>query len=306
MSDEKENKKKVAIPLREFRVEQELPGTVFLYLNFRYVLFRSAGDTIDRPTYDRLEFRKVRSLYIHSVDAEKFGVWSKEEYGEVEVLNESEKEIGKVREVARLPLLNIFVEKNSDAKIQEVILAAKSMAAEYLKPGFVARNLRVLQSVSKGTVDHSLNVGMLAGFLGMNMGYTHQGILQNLITGGYLHDIGKAMVQIDEEDTPEEYAEKMRGHSSLGVKMLDVQADIPEEVKMIVGQHHEYSDGSGYPDGLKKFDIYDLAKLIAIVNIFDETVRAAKGSMKERQIAAIHVLDKNFIGRLDQQKLLRS
>jgi putative nucleotidyltransferase with HDIG domain len=87
-----------------------------------------------------------------------------------------------------------------------------------------------------------------------------------------LHDIGK--IGIDDAilrkggGLSEEEQRSMRKHPEIGARIL-AMADGMQEVAPGVRHHHEWFDGSGYPDGLIGEDIPLSARIIAIVDAFD-------------------------------------
>ena len=61
----------------------------------------------------------------------------------------------------------------------------------------------------------------------------------------------------------------MKTHPQKGYKMLKKAGVISEEASTIVLQHHERTDGSGYPKGLKNNELSVLGKICSIVDSFD-------------------------------------
>lgn len=118
---------------------------------------------------------------------------------------------------------------------------------------------------------HSLNVTMLALMLGKAMGFD-AAALQQVGVGAIFHDIGKEeiphkiLVKTDALTHAEE--EFFRQHCAIGARM-GKQAGLPDPVLAVILQHHEKVDGSGYPGGLKGEQISPAARLVAIVNHYD-------------------------------------
>ena len=119
---------------------------------------------------------------------------------------------------------------------------------------------------------HSLRVGRYAASIGDAMGMDPNEVAA-LRSAGYLHDIG--MVAVDRRLfskaaalDAEEFRE-MADHTTVGHQIVrSVQfpwPKIPETVRW----HHERSDGSGYPDGLKQEEIPAAVRIVAVADCFD-------------------------------------
>ena len=96
--------------------------------------------------------------------------------------------------------------------------------------------------------------------------------IKQLTAAVYAHDIGMSFIPYDVLIKPlplncdDELV--LREHCHLGYQWIK---RIPhwERATEMVFQHHERSDGSGYPQGLKKNKIADGAKIIAIADTFE-------------------------------------
>ncbi len=67
----------ISCDLEEILIGETLPATIYLYIDFRFITFRSEGDVVDLPTYERLELKKVRAIFIQETDRDKFTAWTK-------------------------------------------------------------------------------------------------------------------------------------------------------------------------------------------------------------------------------------
>jgi putative nucleotidyltransferase with HDIG domain len=300
----------VSVNIEQIMVGEPLPANVYIYIDFRFITFRAEEDTINKDAYDRLEFKKVRNLFILDKDAAKFNQWAakwqmlrENEAKTVPPLSAETKNFQAVREDVHRKTMDIFQSTHPDKIVSQTIAASKKLVVEVMKFPYAVKTLAQLQGYSKGTVDHSVNVSVLSVYLAMQMGYSHALILQHVGMGGLLHDIGKPKVEINEMDTPAEIEAKLKEHPATGLKLLETQQKVPNEVKMIVEQHHECHDGSGFPKKLRGSAIYDLARIVCIANVFDELVGDGQGTLMERQKAAIRQLDEQLYKKFDPQKL---
>jgi putative nucleotidyltransferase with HDIG domain len=297
----------VTCNLGEIHVGEPLPVNVYIYINFRFITYRSAGDTMDRDAYDRFELRKVKNLFLREEDQNAFREWSEKKFEEIEAnAPKMDEALRAAREDAHRKTLDIFMSAHPDKVIEQTLTASKQLVDEVMKYPYAVQSLAQLQTYSKGTVDHSVNVSVLSVYLAMQMGYSHAVILQHVGMGALLHDLGKTQVKIEDGDRPEVVEEKMKVHSELGHKLLEAQQKVPNEVKMIVAQHHENYDGTGFPKKLRGNQIYDLTRIVAIANVFDELVADGHGTLVERQRAALKQLDEVHYRRFDPQKLEKS
>lgn len=293
----------VTCDLDQILVGEPLPVDVFLYINFRFITYKLAGDVIDRASFERFEFKKVKNLFILEKEQPKFDEWARKSQAAVAPEVPPSPELSQAREDAHRKTMDIFQSAHPDKLIEQTLSASKELVNEVMKYPFAVQSLSQLQTYSRGTVDHSVNVSILSVYLAMQMGYSHHVILQHVGLGGLLHDIGKTQVRIEDGDSNEAIALKMAKHPELGGKMLEAQQKMPNEVKMVVVQHHEYHDGSGYPRKLRANAIYDLSRIVVIANVFDELVADGQGTLVARQRAAIRQLDEVLYRQFDPQKL---
>lgn len=103
----------------------------------------------------------------------------------------------------------------------------------------------------------------------MNLSKTQ---IQALVKGAFLHDIGKIAISDTILLKPSKLTEKefeiMKTHVNHG---LDIVKNIKwlQDASVVIQNHHEKVDGSGYPNGLKKDDIPIEARIFAVADVFD-------------------------------------
>jgi len=122
-----------------------------------------------------------------------------------------------------------------------------------------------------GTFQHCLLVTGIAVGFALEIGFAEIDV-KRLGIAATLHDIGKARIPLAILDKPgkldPDELEIMQRHPVIGYEMLKDLAGITPEILDGVRHHHEYLDGSGYPDGLQAGQISDLVRLLTISDIF--------------------------------------
>jgi len=126
------------------------------------------------------------------------------------------------------------------------------------------------------TYGHSKRVATISEMMGKAIGLS-QKELADLNAAGLLHDIGKvgvtgAILTKPAKPTKDEW-KLIRKHSAEGAKIVRYVRELTALVPMI-RHHHEWYDGTGYPDGLKGEDIPLGARILAIADAYDTMTTA--------------------------------
>jgi putative two-component system response regulator len=139
------------------------------------------------------------------------------------------------------------------------------------------------------TEGHCERLARHAADLGRYLGLEEESIVA-LHRGAYLHDLGKIAV-------PDEILKKGSDLTPAEWKIMKLHPEIGEAicrplrslrlVLPIIRHHHEHSDGSGYPDGLRAQEIPLLPRILQVVDIYDalRTERPYKPAQGHEQAA---------------------
>ena len=137
------------------------------------------------------------------------------------------------------------------------------------------RTLETIAAIHEPTYRHCmLMAGVTASFVVRHALREDEAAL--LTRGSIVHDIGKALVPTEILDktaalTATERAVIQR-HPSLGFDLLRSQGLFDAATLQIVRSHHEYLDGTGYPDRLSGPEIPDPVRLSTICDVFTALV----------------------------------
>ena len=167
--------------------------------------------------------------------------------------------------------LNDIVKKYTPISPEKMLKGVAEVIASNKTGHNMFDMLNCMRGYDDLTYVHSMNVALIcnvmAGWLGKSQEET------DLITmAGLLHDIGKLKMPVDiitkpEKLTDEEY-EIIKSHPTLGHDIL-LESNVDERIKNAAWMHHERYDGGGYPNGLVGEQIDDIARIVAIADVYD-------------------------------------
>jgi len=119
---------------------------------------------------------------------------------------------------------------------------------------------------------HSVNASILSTNLGLASGLGRTELI-NLCMSALVHDIGYLKIPRDIINKPaklkREEFDLVKKHTIYGVELLSKIEGIPESASEVVHQHHEKVDGSGYPNGKRRDEISNFAKIVAIAEVYE-------------------------------------
>lgn len=159
---------------------------------------------------------------------------------------------------------------------------SKLVESKSLKSSIIASLRKTLHERTVEMGEHSERLKVLALQLGQRMGFNAND-LDDLELLALLHDIGKIAVPDHILNKPEELTadewEIMRKHSEVGFRIASTTPELSNIAEYILC-HHEWMDGSGYPQGLTGESIPLVARVLAVVDAFDAMIshRSYRGS----------------------------
>lgn len=166
--------------------------------------------------------------------------------------------------------------------------AAASRIADSIAEDGLSDWLTTVRRHHEGTYQHCLLVTGIAVDFGLNLGLAKADI-ERLHSAAMFHDIGKARIPLAVLDKPGRLDDEERAlietHPGAGYEALKGNAGISAEILDAVRHHHEYLDGSGYPDALCAGSISDIVRMLTIADIFAALIeeRHYKPAMPRQQ-----------------------
>ncbi|WP_028774330.1 HD-GYP domain-containing protein [Shewanella sp. Scap07] len=159
-----------------------------------------------------------------------------------------------------------------------------------------------LALVSAGESDasvtqHGISVAVLSLMIAKALDLP-KSAMRDIALGCLFHDIGKLKVPdvIRRKKTAltAQEANFMKMHPNFGYDMLNKSGLYPKPMLDIVLHHHEFIDGSGYPDGLVESKIATTTQIVSLANDYDKQLWS--GEISSPQIA-LGYLFKNRAGK---------
>jgi putative nucleotidyltransferase with HDIG domain len=165
---------------------------------------------------------------------------------------------------------------------------AASKIADNIAENGLSSWLETVRRHHEGTYQHCLLVTGVAVDFGLSLGMAKPDI-ERLYSAAMFHDIGKARIPLAVLDKPGRLDPEERAlietHPAAGYDVLRGNGGISPEILDAVRHHHEYLDGSGYPDALCAGSISDIVRILTISDIFSALIenRSYRPTMPREQ-----------------------
>lgn len=141
--------------------------------------------------------------------------------------------------------------------------------------------IRVVTEAGAERASHALNVAVIALLMGKLAGLAETD-MHDLGVGALGHDLGKldipARLHRLAPDFSSSESALYREHVVRGVQ-LGQRMGLTPGALLVIAQHHEHCDGSGFPRALDADRISTAARLVALVNRYDNLCHASRASL---------------------------
>ena len=154
---------------------------------------------------------------------------------------------------------------------EEMMYRSKLNESKQTRKDIIAFLQRLLWEKDYQTEEHVMRLKGMAFKIGESIGLSPKEN-DELLQVALLHDIGKIAVPVEILNkrgslTPDEW-KIMKKHSEAGYRISQSTRELAHISEAILG-HHEWWNGTGYPQGLKGDDIPLYSRIVSIVDSFD-------------------------------------
>lgn len=166
--------------------------------------------------------------------------------------------------------------------------------------------VNLFKDINQYIYTHSINVALLCRTIGKWMNYDEQ-MIEALMIAGLLHDIGNIKVDSSILDKPGKLTdsefEEIKKHTLYSYQLLQNNKNIGLDIKIGILMHHERLDGSGYPYGVYDENINQIARVVAIADVYDAMLSERVYHKKHNPFAVMQMVQENAFGKLDPEIL---
>jgi HD-GYP domain-containing protein (c-di-GMP phosphodiesterase class II) len=239
----------------------------------RPVLYRARTMPVNEADLGSLQARGIDELWVSGNEQSAIGEYLASNLATL-LVNEGQPP------AARAKLLNQVVSQSLQDSMScdnpaESVLAAQELAQHVV--GLTTRSDLMIRDVAKVarhdqcTFTHSANVAVYCTMLAKAVGISDEQELRAIATAGMLHDLGKlevpaAILTKAARLTDQEFAQ-IKLHPVRGFQMLRKEFTFAQ--LMLVYQHHEKIDGTGYPVGCTDKEIHHWARICAVTDVYE-------------------------------------
>jgi putative nucleotidyltransferase with HDIG domain len=209
-------------------------------------------------------------------------------------------------EAAHAVMVKIFERLPTGVPLQfSDIVAAETRILKAIKHSSLREWLTTVGCHHTDTYRHCLFVTGFAVAFAQHLGMREDD-QRRLARAALLHDVGKAFIPVAILDKPGELTEaemaEMREHPRRGFDALARQGGFPPEMLDVVLHHHEFLDGSGYPDGLNGKEISDIVRLTTLMDVYAAMVEKRAYRLQFTHARAFSMMEE-MGDKLDQNLL---
>ncbi|MGE4233128.1 MAG: HD-GYP domain-containing protein [Bacteriovoracia bacterium] len=270
----------------------------------KFKLFRARNLYMSQIEIDTLADSGVRKLYLERSDVPAFTQYVEALLSQLPTSSPmvDKKKVELLRGSAIQTMSDIF-ENPSQENIQRGVKVVSNFVYILMKDPKAYDLLLGLSSHDPYTLQHSVGVATNSIILAKKIGIDDEASLIEVGVGGLLHDIGKTKVPTEIINKKGPLDEKewtiMKKHALFGYEMIKDNTNIGTRAKLAVLQHHEDSNGTGYPLGLKGDQVDLFAKIVCLADIYNALTTNRSYSTAKPPFEAFRIIKDKMFFKVD-------
>jgi HD-GYP domain-containing protein (c-di-GMP phosphodiesterase class II) len=236
------------------------------------VLYREKNIPLEAADLQKLLEREAHTLFIHFQDRDAYA----------DYLREALVRNGNLAPMQRYQLLqaateSVFREAFKGGNVEHVLAEVQQISQQIVRclcsEQAVLKQLFSLMVHDYCTYTHANNVSSYCVLIAWEQGLRSESELSAIAAGGLLLDIGKRHLPASLLNKARRWTQKesadIRRHPHLGFDDLCRSKEVSFGQLMMVYQHHERLDGSGYPVEIGGEEIDPWARICAVADVYD-------------------------------------
>ncbi|MBN2022817.1 MAG: HD domain-containing protein [Pirellulales bacterium] len=268
------------------------------------ILYRDRAHPVKQSDLDRLAQRGTKTLYLSLADRDG----SHQTIADKVCRNERlapERRFRVLHDFGRTAFHRVLGDSSLDAFVGMANGLAQRMTGLICRGDVVVQDLLGLLDYDNQLYTHSLNVAACSLLLAQGLGIRDPGELQSLAVGALLHDVGKRHVVLSILKKPgplnARQRKEIQNHPTTGFRDLMRRGELSWPQAMMVYQHHERCDGSGYPVGVVGDEIHPWARLCAVADVYCALTSDTPYRKQKPVHQALDILDDEAEASLDKE-----
>ncbi len=262
-----------SFPMNSFKITTQQQLSELTALRLRHVRYIASRSDLASEQSDAI---MLKPLAVADPDRKIFDSLIEAKHARYEKLKQQRAEIARCEEkfihAAKVVKdINKRIFSRPQETLKEAGKLVDSIADVLLSGNDAVMHLIKQAAGSEELYFHTLNVSVLSMMLAHAMGCTSAQI-KLIGMAGLFHDLGKVYVpdNITNKTSALSRAEKnfFEMHTHYGVD-VGARANLPKVVLDVIASHHEFMDGSGYPQKLKGSEIRLPTRIVTIANVYD-------------------------------------
>lgn len=297
-----------AIPINFYQPDEIISRDLYVFYQGQHFLYRPKNLIWNIEDFKRLQEFEVKSLFIRCEDAKEHHQFLETNLSKIldepKIPGEEKAQI--LFETSTFVIEDIFSRPSSSENVKRSVGLVKN-SLEYLRDRENFFEFMRFASEDFNEYTHAMQVAAYAITLARQCGMKSFNDLSAIGIGSLLHDFGKVKIDKNILNKPgpltEEERREVQKHPEYGYEILHRQRSIPEMAEVIVLQHHERPQGTGYPYRLGA-DMMFSAKILSLVDCFDSLTSNRPYKAKMKGIEAIEYMQNEIASDYDQNLMI--